>query len=96
MLFKSYIDFDPVCDYQGFTLGRFSHDDSDGFGKYDYDVYQIAEHITYDDGPEIETYFHIKSLDISPYEKSVETIRKAFENYIDDFLKLNHGLEKSL
>ena len=96
MLFKSYLDFEPVCEYKGFTLGRFSHDDSDGFAKYDYEAYELMEILDYDDGRSEMMYIKLKTLDISPYEKSVETIKKVFKEYIDDFLKLNHGLEKSL
>lgn len=96
MLFKANRDFNKLYDYNGFTLGSFEHDDSDGFTKYDYEVYELVEIRDYDDGRNEMMYEKLKTLDISPYEKSTETIRKVFENYIDDFLKLNYGLEQSL
>ena len=36
MLYKSHRDFEPVYEYGGKLLGRFEHDDYEGFKKYDH------------------------------------------------------------
>jgi len=96
MLYKSHRDFEPVYEYGGKLLGRFEHDDYEGFKKYDYHVYELAEIKDYDDGRTELTYDQIKALDISPYERSIDKIREVFEEFVDAYQRLEHGLEKSL
>lgn len=96
MMYKAFTDFTPIVDYMGYTLGEFTHDDSDGFQKHDYDVYELVCIKEYDDGIVNEMYDRIKSLKISPYEKSQVTVEVKFKEAVDTLLNLNHGLEKSL
>ena len=96
MLFNENTDFDPEFNYNGFTLGKFIHDDSDGFQKWDWGVYEFVQQEEYDSGIVINKYAQLKSLDISPYERDLTIIRDVFENWVDEYQQLEHGLEKSL
>lgn len=96
MLYKKNIDFDHVYDHMGFTLGKFIHDDSDGFEKWDWSVYQFAVEKTWDEGYRTEEYDFVKSLDISPYERNMNLIKEKFHEWVDKYYKLEYGLEQTL
>ena len=96
MLYKKSRDMNPVSEYEGYILGLTIHDDSDGFEKHDYEVFELAEMRDYDDGRMEIMYDRIKTLDISPYEKNQTKIQGHFQQFVDSYRKLQYGLELTL
>lgn len=86
MLYAKYRDFDPKEEYRGHTLGLMIHDDGDVI-KWDWAVYKffgVEQFNTSDDKRYTnEMYEQITTLDISPYERDMSTIRDKFMQFVD-------------
>ena len=79
MLYAKYRDFEPKEEYRDHTLGLMIHDDGDVI-KWDWTVYKF---FGVEKSSPNEMYEQITTLDISPYERDMSTIRDKFMQFVD-------------
>tara|TARA_B100000963_G_scaffold267872_1_gene236080 strand:- start:524 stop:811 length:288 start_codon:yes stop_codon:yes gene_type:complete len=87
MLFVKHRDWTPKDFYEGYELGFMEHDDGDVV-KWDWTIYKFVEERAYDDRPLALNVFtqlmyeKVCSLDVSPYERNMNTIRDLFQKQV--------------
>lgn len=86
MLFAKYRDWTPEDCYKGYELGLQEHEYDDNL-KWDWTIYKFVEQKTYDDHDFVhDMYEEVCSLDVSPYERNMSTIRDLFQKQVTKVL----------
>ena len=86
MLFAKYRDWTPEDCHKGYELGLQEHEYDDNL-KWDWTIYKFVEQKTYDDHDFVhDMYEEVCSLDVSPYERNMGTIRDLFQKQVTKLL----------